>query len=174
MDHEGLLTVFVIVTALAVLMEAAVLFAIYRSLTRLIQAVGRIDASLKEHLNPVLAAVQAIATAAREPVGTILSNLADMSAVLRQRTHSADAVAAEVLNRARSEIVRADELVSGILLKVERASEVVERGVLIPIREISAIIAGFRKGFEFFVGRRRPPAPGERRQSAPQEEQLFI
>jgi len=174
MEHEGLLTVFVIVTALAVAIQAAILFAIYRSVSELIKAVARIDAAVHEHLNPLLAAVQALATAAREPVGTILSNLADISSVLRQRTHSADDVAAEVLNRARAEIVRADELVSGILLKLERAAEAAERGVLIPVREISALIAGFRKGLEFFVGQRRSSAPRERRQNAPQEEQLFI
>ncbi|HEY6292307.1 MAG TPA: hypothetical protein VI455_12220 [Terriglobia bacterium] len=174
MAHEGLLTVFVIVTALAVAMQAAILFAIYRSLSQLIKAVARIDAAFKEHLNPVLGSIQAIAAAAREPVGTILSNFAEISVVLRQRTLSADALAAEAINRARTEIIRVDELMSRIVLKVDRASEAVERGVLVPVREISAVMAGFRKGLEFFLGRRRPPARGERSPNTPHEEQLFI
>jgi hypothetical protein len=78
-------------------------------------------------------------------------------------------VAADVLERAKVDIARADELVTEILGRVERAAEAAERGVLGPVREISALIAGVREGLGYLFGRRRPA--GQKRGS---EEQLFI
>ena len=138
-------------------------------MSELRKAVAEIDAGLKEHLHPLLRSLNAIASAAREPIATVLGNLAEVSRVVRERTIDADAVVADVLERARVEIDRVDKLFAEILKKLERAADVVERGVYIPIRELSALVAGFRTGFDFLFKRRRPAAEASR-----QEEQLFI
>jgi hypothetical protein len=168
MAHEGLLTFFVIVTALAVLIQAAILYALYRALSQLLQGVIRIDAGLEQHMHPLLRSLSDVVAGAREPIGVTLANLAEISRVVRERTASTDVFLADVLDRARVEILRADRLIASSLEKMERASEAVERGVLVPVREVSALIAGVRRGFEFFLSRRR----GRSRSS--QEEQLFI
>jgi methyl-accepting chemotaxis protein len=170
MTHEGVLTFFVIVTAVAVVMQAAILYAIFQALRQLRDAVIRVDAGIEEHFHPLLRTLAGIAQAAREPLSSIVANLADISGVLRARTHAVDAVAGEVLDRFRAEAVRADELVAEVLQKMQRAADAVERGVLAPVRELSALLAGVRRGLDFFLGRRRPPT-GER---ARQEEELFI
>jgi hypothetical protein len=169
MAHEGLLTAFVIVTALAVVMQAAILYAMFRVLKVILWKTTQIESSIKEHLNPVLDSVCAVATATREPVSAILANLTEISGILRQRTVSVDAVAGEVLERVRVEAVRLDELLAGIFERMERVTEAAERGVLVPVREISAVIAGLRQGFAYFFTRQR-----QARRQRGQEEQLFI
>ena len=168
MAHEGLLTVFVIVTALAVLLQALVLYALYRTISELAKAVVRIDAGLVEHVHPVLRSINEIAAGAREPVSAVLTNLAEISRIVRERTASTDVFLADTLERARLEVLRADNLIAGVLEKVERASEAVERGVIVPVREISALYTGIRRGLEFFLFRRQD------RSRSGQEEQLFI
>jgi len=170
MAHDGVFTFFVIVTALAVVIQAAILYAIYHALRELRDAVIRIDAGIKEHFHPLLRTLGSIVQMAREPVSIILANVAEISVVLRDRTRAVDAVAGEVLDRFREEVVRADELLTDVLRKVQRATEALERGVLAPVRELSALLAGVRRGFEFFLGKRRSSA-GERSR---QEEELFI
>jgi len=170
MTHEGLLTVFVIVTALAVVIQAAILFAMFQALRELREAVIRIEAGIKEHFHPALRSISSFVAAARDPVAAILGNLADISGVLRERTRAADVVAAEVLERFRAEAVRADELLIVMMQKLQRAGDALERGVLAPARELSALLAGVRRGVEVFLRRQRRPA-GERAQH---EEQLFI
>jgi len=66
------------------------------------------------------------------------------------------------------EILRADRLIASSLEKMERATEAAERGVLAPIREVSALVAGIRRGLEFFLSRRPD------RSRSRHEEQLFI
>jgi len=170
MAHEGVFTFFVIVTALAVVMQAAILYAIYHALRELRDAVIRVEAGVKQHWHPLLRTLVSIADAAREPVSSILANVADISVVVRDRTRAVDTVAADVLDRFRAEAVRADELLTDILLRTQRAVDAVERGVLVPVRELSALLAGVRGGIGFFLGRRRSPASERTRQ----EEELFI
>jgi hypothetical protein len=168
MAHEGLLTFFVIFTCLAVIIQAGILYALYRTLSQLVRGVVRIDAGLEQHVHPLLSSLHEILAGAREPIGTTLANLAEISRVVRERTAGTDAFLADVLDRARVEILRADRLMASSLEKMERASEAVERSVLVPVREVSAVIAGVRRGLEFFLSRR------SRRSRSSQEEQLFI
>lgn len=170
MAHEDLLTAFVIVTALAVVMQAGLLLGMFLVSRRILSAAMRMESGIKDHLNPMVDSIHSVTTAAREPISTILSNLTEVTDLLRKRAVSADAVAAELLERARVDVVRVDELFAGILGRVERAAESAERGVLGPVREISALVAGIRRGFGYFFSRQGPA--GRRR--GPDEEQLFV
>jgi len=66
--------------------------------------------------------------------------------------------------------VRVDQMVSDLVTKVETTADVVQRNVLAPIQEISAVVKGVRSGLEFLFSRRRAPSVSE----ATQDEQLFI
>ena len=170
MTHEVVLTVFVIVTALAVVMQAAILFGMYRSLQVMHSKISGIESGMKDHVNPVLDSLHAIINTSREPLNAILANMTEVTGLLRQRAASADAVAAEAIERARVEIIRVDELLAGILGRMERVADAAERGVLAPLREVSALIAGVRRGVGFFFARQRKAG----QQAAPQHEELFI
>lgn len=170
MAHEGLLTAFVIVTATAVAIQAAILYGMFRVVKVILAKTEEIESSVKGHLNPLLDSMHAVTSSVREPVNTILTNFVEISGLVRQRAASADVVAADVLERVQVEVARVDELLTGILERVERAAEAAERGVLVPVREISAVIAGLRQGFAFFFARRRRSSS----QAGPHEEQLFI
>ena len=175
MAHESLLIVFIAITALAVFLQALVLYALYRTVSQLGKAVTRIDAGLVDHLHPVLTSLNETVAAVREPIQVTLASLvetsrivAETSRIVRDRAAATDVVVAEVVDRARAEVARADTLIAGVLDKAEHVTEAVERGVLMPVREVAAIFAGVRRGFEFFLSR----GPGRSRTG--QEEQLFI
>jgi hypothetical protein len=54
--------------------------------------------------------------------------------------------------------------------KVETTADTVQKGVLGPIQEVSAVVKGVRSGLEFLFSRRRVTNVSE----ATQDEQLFI
>ena len=169
--HEWVLTIFVAVTAAAVVMQVVILLAVSRALAQLARAMERIQSSFEQEVHPVLRGFNDLVSAAREPTRRILSNLSETSDMLRARAQTADALAAEVIERARAEVIRADQFITGSLQMMERATEAVERGVMVPVREMTALMAGLRQGIAFFFSRRRPAAG---RTGAPAEEQLFI
>jgi methyl-accepting chemotaxis protein len=169
--HDWVLTIFVAVTAVAVVLMVVILAAVSRALVQLARTMERIQDTFEREVNPMLHGFNEFIAAASEPTRRILNNLSETSDILRARAQSADALAAEVIERARAEVIRADRFITGSLEMMERATEAVERGVMVPVREITALVAGLRQGFAFLFSRRRPsPA----REGAPVEEQLFI
>jgi uncharacterized membrane protein (Fun14 family) len=170
MSHEGVQTFFVIVMALAFLVQVGMLVVLYRALGELSRAVSRLQAVIEQHVNPLLGSLHSLLEVVREPTRAILTNVAETSAILRQRTASADALLADLLDLARAEIIRVDQLFARVLGKLETATEVLERSIVGPVREASAVISGVRRGLEVLFGRRQRAA-GEGTQ---QEDQLFI
>jgi len=169
--HDWVLTIFVAVTAVAVVIQVTILLAVSKTLVQLARTADRIQTSFEQELNPLMRAFNDLISTMREPTRKILSNLSETTDLLRARAQSADALAADVIERARAEVIRADQFIAGSLEMMTRLTEAAERGVMIPLREITALVAGVRQGVAFFFGRRRA-APA--REGVPVEEQLFI
>lgn len=170
MAHETVLTVFVIVAAVAIVVQALLLFGVYQGVRSIHREVEGVRADVKLRLDPLTQSVTEILANSREPVRTITANLAEISRVLRDRTSHVDSLVADLVDRSRLQVIRVDQMVSDLVTKVETTAEVVQRQVLAPVHEVSALITGVRSGLEFLFSRRR----GSKVSEAAQEEQLFI
>jgi methyl-accepting chemotaxis protein len=170
MEQNAGLTLALILVALAVLMQAVAMIGIWLAVRRIPDQVEAVRADVKQRLDPLTQSVTEIVINAREPLRTITSNLADISKMLHERTADMDALVAELVDKSRSQVVRVDQMVSDLVEKVETTSDAVQRGVLAPIQEVSAVIRGMRAGLEFLFSRRRTTNVSE----ATQDEQLFI
>jgi len=170
MEHNAGLTIALILVAVAVLMQAVAMIGIWLEVRKIPGQVEGVRTEVKQRLDPLVESVTEIVSNAREPLRTITSNLADISKMLRERTTDVDTLVAELVDKSRSQIIRVDQMVSDLVKKVETTSDAVQRGVLAPMQEVSAVIAGMRAGLEFLFSRRRTTSVSE----AAQDEQLFI
>ncbi len=170
MPHETVLTVFVIIAALAFLAQAILMFFLYTSLRELPSKVESVRTDIKERLDPMVQSITEIMANSREPVRSITTNLAEISRMLRERAGHVDALVAELVDKSRLQVIRVDQLISGLTEKVESTADTVRREVLAPIQEVSAVIKGVRSGLEFLFSRRRVSSVTE----ATQDEQMFI
>jgi len=170
MEHNAGLTVALILVALAVLMQAGAMIGLWLAIRRIPVQLEAVRADLKQRLDPLAQSVAGVVSDAREPLRTIASNLADISKMLRERTTDVDGLVAELVDKSRLQVTRVDRMVSDLITKVETTSDVVQRGVLAPMQEVSAVIKGMRAGLEFLFSRRRTISVSE----AAQDEQLFI
>jgi hypothetical protein len=86
-----------------------------------------------------------------------------------------DATVSDATDRARLQVIRADELLSRTLDRVEQTSDLVTKTVVSPVRQVSGIIQGVTAGLEFFLGNRvRRNGDGRNsRRPVPQDE-MFI
>jgi hypothetical protein len=72
------------------------------------------------------------------------------------------------------QIIRADELLTRTLDRVEQTSDMVHQTVISPIRQLSGLMQGITVGLEFlFGGRGRKNGSREERRPVPQDE-MFI
>jgi len=163
-------TIALILVALAILIQAGAMIGFWLTLRKIPPQIEAVRGDLKQRLDPLAQSVTAIVGDAREPLRTITSNLADISKMLRERTTDVDTLVAELVDKSRLQVMRVDQMVSDLVKKVETTSDAVQRGVLAPMQEVSAVIKGMRAGLEFLFSRRRATSVSE----AAQEEQLFI
>jgi len=170
MEQNAGLTIALILVALAVLMQAGAMIGIWLAVRKIPGQVEGVRADVKQRLDPLAASVTEIVNNSREPLRAITTNLAEISKMLRERTGDVDALVAELVDKSRTQVLRVDQMVSDLVKKVETTSEVVQRGVLVPIQEFSAVIKGMQAGLEFLFSRRRTTSVSE----AAQDEQLFI
>jgi len=170
MEPNTGVTVALILVAIAVLMQAGAMLGIWLSIRKVPGQIESVRSDVKQRLDPLAQAALEIVNNSREPLRTISANLAEISTILRNRTANADQVAAELLDKSRSQIDRVDRMVTDLVEKVETTAGAVQKGVLVPIHEVSAVVKGVRSGLEFLFSRRRVTNVSE----ATQDEQLFI
>jgi hypothetical protein len=170
MEQNTGLTVALILVAIAVLMQAGAMMGIWLAIRKIPGQIESVRSDVKQRLDPLTQSTLEIVNNSREPLRNITANLAEISKILRDRTAHADQVAAELLDKSRAQIVRVDQMVSELVEKVETTADAVQRGVLGPVQEISAVVKGVRSGLEFLFSRRRVTNVSE----ATQDEQLFI
>ncbi|HUZ47866.1 MAG TPA: hypothetical protein VMW54_14615 [Terriglobia bacterium] len=170
MTHETLLTIFIILAAAAIVLQAFAMFGIYMAIRRLQADVTGIRSEVMQRLDPLTRSVTDIVTDTREPLRTVMSNLVEVSRTLREGTSSVDAVVDDLVDKCRLQIIRIDQTITDILEKIEKTTATVQRNIIVPVTEVSAIVKGVQAGMDFFLSRRRSSRSSE----VPQDEQMFI
>ena len=154
---ENLLIIFIVVTGLAVVLQAGVMVALYLSVK---QTSARMEAMTSE--------VHKRAVPMLEKMTEAGANLSAASATLRAQLERVDSTVSDVLDRTRLQVIRVDEMVTRTLDRVEETSEVVQHTVISPVKQLAGLFAGVSSGLGAFFGRRRQP------QAERQDEELFI
>ena len=154
MDTNQLIMVFIAVTSVAVLLQLAILVALYGATRKTSKRVEAIADEIQGHALPLLHSVQAMVDANRANVDTIVSNAAETSKVVKNQLERADQTITVILDRTRSHFERADDMVRGTMDRVEHATDTVRRTVDTPVRHINGVVQGIVVGLSTLLGRR--------------------
>jgi len=111
----------------------------------------------------------------RPKVQIVVDNLAETTSLLRSEVQRVDATVNDVMDRARLQVIRADEMLTRTFDRVELTSELVTKTVVSPVRQMSGIFRGVTAGVEFLLSNRRRKNGDSRgvRRPVPQDE-MFI
>jgi len=164
------MTLFIAVTSIAVVIQAGILVALFVSLRKTSTRMMLMADQVQQRAVPALESAQAILNDTGPKLQTITSNLVDVTSTLKSQVERADLTVADMLDRTRLQIIRADELVSRAMDRVEETTELVQHSVISPVRQISAVIQGVTAGVGAFFGKRGR----SEREGAEQDEELFI
>ena len=89
--------------------------------------------------------------------------------MVREQIQRIDATLSDLVDRSRLQVIRADEMLTRTLDKVEETTDAVQKTVVSPVRQISGLAHGLGVGIEAFLGKRRKREPVR----VPQDE-MFI
>jgi len=168
---DTLLKIFIAVTTFAVVVQAGILVGLYLAVRKSTARMEALATEVKSRVLPTLETAQNLMVELRPKIDVISNNLAESSDLVRNQLGRLDATVTDVLDRARLQVIRADELLNRTMDKVEETSEVVHKTVISPLRQVNGLMAAISTGVDVFLGqKRRHPRNGG---GVPQDE-MFI
>jgi uncharacterized protein YoxC len=166
-----IITVFVVVAAVALVVQMVVLFALYKALRQTSERMEGIAGRLEQQATPVLATASAILEDARPKLAEITANLAETSASVRAHVTQVGEATSEIVERARMQAARLDEFILNAAHKVEVTSELLQDKVFSPMRRVRAILTALNAGMSFFKSNRPRHRSGT---GEVEDEEMFI
>jgi hypothetical protein len=168
---DTLLKLFIAVTTFAVVAQAGILVALYFAVRQSTARMEALATEVKSKVLPTVETAQSILVELRPKIEVMSTNFAESSDMLRNQLGRLDATVTDALDRARLQVIRADELLNRTMDKVEETSEVVHKTVISPLRQVNGLMAAISTGVDVFLGqKRRHPRNGG---GVPQDE-MFI
>ena len=167
MDQQTLLMImaaFVIISAIALCIQAGSLFGIYKGLRNMeaktTPLIPKVDALIE--------ASRAAVTESRTQIHDISQKTGDILDVTRKQLARVDEVLEDAATRARVQMDRAEMVLDDTLNRAQETVALVHSGIMRPLREIQGVQAGIRAALNFLMrGRHNGPV-------ATADEEMFI
>ena len=166
--QNTLLALVVVIVALCVVQTITLLVLVltFRKWSSRMAALAE-DAT--RNAEPVLRAARELLADSKEKLNLVSQNLVEISQLTKNQVTRFDALFTDLSDRLRLQMIRVDQLLSNTVARVEETTETIQRNVLAPVREISAILAGVRTALDYLRHRNKT-----RVERATKEEELFI
>lgn len=163
---ENVLSIFVVVAAVAIIIQAGILVALFFTVKK---TAARVD-DMAARAIPLMESARTIMEDTAPKLRDISANLVEVSSTMKRQTDRMDEAVNDLLDRTRLQVIRVDQLVGRTLDRVEETTELVQATVVSPIKQISGIVQGLSAGVGAFLGRRRDRDG----QLVVEDEELFI
>jgi len=167
MDQQTLLTVmtvFVCISAIALLIQAGLLFGIYKASRGMQETVQRLTPKIESVIETSRQTIEE----SRKHIGDITSKTNEILDTARKQLKRVDEVMEDATARAHVQLARADLLIDDAIERANETVATVHGGIMRPLREIQGLAAGVRTAFVFLM--RGRPNPSE----ATADEEMFI
>lgn len=170
MQNAELIAAFIIVAAVAIVIQACILIAMYLAVRRSSARMEALATEMKGKVLPTVEMAQSMLVEMRPKIQNVLDNVSHSTTMVRAQMERLDATVTDIIDRSRLQVIRADELLNRTMDRVEETTEMVHRTVTSPVRKLSGLAAGVGAGLEFLLGGKRRQRNGV---SVPQDE-MFI
>jgi hypothetical protein len=163
--------VFILVTAVAVVLQMTILAALYFQMRRTTENVNRLMGELHARVGPILTRVQILLDDTQPQISNMVADASHIVYLARGQAQKVDRVFTEAADRLRGQLVHADRILTGALEALEDAGAQVRTSFWRPVRKASALVQGIKVGLDLLRSRRGRANPEE---PLEHEEELFI
>ena len=167
MDQQTLLTVmtvFVIVAAGALIIQAGFLFGIYKASRGMSENVQRLMPKIESLLETSRQTIED----SRKQIADITSKTSDILDTTHKQLQRVDELLADASARARIQLDRAEMVLDDAMGRAQQTIAMVHGGVVKPIQQIQAVAVGLRTALSFLLRGRPNPT------QATADEEMFI
>lgn len=163
---------FSIVAAIALVVQVAILAALFFQMRRTTENINRLVGDLHTRVGPILTRAQILLDDTQPKISTMVADASHIVYLARGQAQKVDRVFTDAADRLRGQLVHADRILSGALEAVEEAGSKFRHTVWRPMQKASALVQGIKVGLDLLRSRRGNSRPDEPREQ--QEEELFI
>jgi hypothetical protein len=151
--NSKLLMVFVGMVAVALIVQAIALIAMAVGAAKARKRGLEIVEEIRTKLMPIMDNTHSFIQDTAPKVKVITENFAETSHVIRAKAQEFDVTASDLNSKARAQAARVDGIVTSALNTTTDVAETIQRGIKIPLREVSGLINGLKAGLDVLVGR---------------------
>jgi hypothetical protein len=141
---------FVVVTALAIVLQAIVLIALFVQLRRTAAKVEQTVADLNTKVTPLITRVQILVDEVSPRITGIVADASEVTRLARSEAQKVDRILSEALERLRLQLIHVDHILTGAMEAVEEAGSHLRQTVWGPVVRATALIRGVQAGIDFF------------------------
>ena len=159
------MTLFVVLSAVALFIQAGLLYGIYKSA----RTVQEQTASVLPQVKSILTKAETTIDQSQRNVIEITAKANEMMDLGKTQLVRLDAVMKDASSRAKVQIEKAEMVVDDTMSRVHESVAAVHNGILRPIREIHGVAAGVKTAVAVFLRGGRPSVD-----RATQDDEMFI
>lgn len=165
------LVVFSIVAAIALVVQGAMLIALFFEIRETNKKVNGLVGDLHTRVGPILTRVQILLDDTQPKISNMVADAAHIVYLTRGQAQKMDRVMTDASDRLRGQLNHLDRILTGALEAVEDAGSQFRHSFWRPMQKASALLQGIKVGLELLRSRRGSRREEPREQ---QEEELFI
>jgi hypothetical protein len=166
------LEIFSLVAAAALVVQVAILTALFFQLRRTTENVNRLMGDLHSRVGPILTRVQILLDDTQPKISSMVNDASHIVYLARGQAQKMDRVFTDAADRLRGQLLHADRILTGTLEAVEDAGSKFKHSFWRPVQKASALVQGIKVGLDLLRSRRSRSGGDEPREQ--QEEELFI
>ena len=170
---ESWMPFFVIVTAVAIVLQAIMLIALFLQLRRTAARVEETISDLNTRLSPIISRLQILVDDVSPRISGLVADASELTRLARSQAQKVDRILTETMERLRLQLIHVDQILTGAMETIEEAGSRMRETVWGPVVKASAMIRGIQSGLEFFRAVRSRRQPVEQ-PSEQQDEGMFI
>ncbi|HUJ32977.1 MAG TPA: hypothetical protein VLY23_16975 [Candidatus Acidoferrum sp.] len=168
---SGWLEAFIVIAALAIVIQTFILAIMAIQMKASIEKFNRIAGDLQVKIDPILVRTARILEDSEDRVASIMGDAAEITRVARGQAQKIDRVFTEAVERLRIQVIRADQILTGALEVIEDTGSKFRSTLWVPVQQASALLKGLKVGLDVLRGYKRGRSRSE---TARQDEELFI
>jgi len=165
--NSRLLMIFVAMVAIAMVAQAIALIIMAVGAAKARKRGLEIAEEIRLKMLPIMTGTHEMIRDNAPKVKIITENFVETSHVIRSKAQEFDVTASDLNAKTRAQAARVDGMVTSILNTTAEISESIQRGIKLPVREVTGVMNGLKAGLDVLVGRAKGFGSG--RTSAPRD-----
>jgi len=158
--NSRLLMVFVAMVAIALMIQAIALIIMAIGAGKARKRGLEIAEEIRLKMLPIITDSHDFIRETTPKMKIITENFVETSHTIRSKAQEFDVTASDLNQKTRAQVARVDGIVTSVLDTTSDISETVQRGIRIPLREVSGLMNGLKAGLDVLVGRAKGSGNG--------------